>query len=305
MSPSQSGTPGPRDLTGYGRTLPDPKWPGGARIAVNICLNVEAGGESSGLYGDAVSEGMLNDIGYPAVPGRAMLVESVFEYGPRRGAWRVLRLLRERRMKASMFTVASAMPHTRELVAAMVEDGHEIVSHGWRWIDYHFVDEAEEREHIAKAVETIAALTGRAPVGWMTGRPGPNTRRLVAEHGGFLYDRDALNDELPYWQSVAGRDHLVIPYSYETNDNRFDGNIGFSTADDYFSYMRDAFDMLYAEGADEPRMMSLGLHDRLIGRPGRAVGLARFLDHIAAHEGVWVATGEEIARHWQAVHPPA
>ena len=305
MTPSDPGAAYPRDLTGYGRSLPDPKWPGGARLALNICLNVEGGGESSPLHGDPVSEGMLNDIGYPAVDGRAVLVESVFEYGSRRGAWRVLRLLRERGMTASMFVVASGMAHTRELVAAMVEDGHEIVSHGWRWIDYHFVGEAEERAHIAKAAETIAEMTGRAPVGWMTGRPGINTRRLVAEHGGFLYDRDALNDELPYWQKVEGRDHLVIPYSYETNDNRFDGNVGFSTADDYFSYMRDTFDMLYAESADEPRMMSLGLHDRLIGRPGRAVGLARFLDYVATHDEVWVATGEEIARHWQAIHPPA
>ncbi len=296
----------PRDLAGYGRRLPDPKWPGGARICLNICLNVEAGGERNVLHGDATSEGMMTDIGFAAVPGaRSMLAESVFEYGPRRGAWRILRLLRERGIRADMFVVAMGLAHTPELAAAMVQDGHEIVSHGWRWIDYQDVPEDVEREHVAKAAAAIAEATGRAPVGWMTGRPGPNTRRLVVEHGGFLYDRDALNDELPYWVTVAGRDHLVIPYSYETNDNRFDNNAGFNTADDYFQYMRDAFDMLHAEGADEPRMMSLGLHDRLIGRPGRAAGLARFLDHVVAKEGVWIATGGEIAAHWRSVHPPA
>jgi putative urate catabolism protein len=295
----------PRDLAGYGRHLPDPRWPGGARIVVNICLNVEAGGESSVLHGDPCSEGMLNDIGFPAVPdGRAMLVESVFEYGSRRGAWRLLRLMRERGVKASILAVASGFSRVPDLAAACVEDGHEIVSHGWRWIDYQNVPEKVEREHIRKAVETLTGLTGSRPFGWMTGRPGPNTRGLVVEEGGFIYDRDALNDELPYWVKVGDKQHLVIPYSYETNDNRFDGNVGFSTADDYFQYMRDAFDMLYAEGAEEPRMLSLGLHDRLIGRPGRAVGFERLLDHIVQHDRVWIATGEEIARHWVEVHPP-
>jgi allantoinase len=294
----------PRDLVGYGRRLPDPRWPGGARIAVNICINVEAGGESCLLHGDDSSEGMLNDIGFPAVPGgRAMLVESVFEYGSRRGVWRLLRLLRERGVKASILGVAMGLQRTPDLVAAMVEDGHEIASHGWRWIDYQQVPEAVEREHIARATAVLTELAGRRPVGWMTGRPGPNTRRLVVEEGGYLYDRDALNDELPYWVTVHDRPHLVIPYSYETNDNRFDGNVGFSTADDYFLYMHDTFDLLYTEGADEPRMLSLGLHDRLIGRPGRAAGFARFLDHMLKHDDVWVATGEAIARHWIAEHP--
>ncbi|MFC3228410.1 polysaccharide deacetylase family protein [Marinibaculum pumilum] len=294
----------PRDLAGYGRRLPDPQWPGGARIAVNICLNLEAGGESSILHGDGASEGLLTDIGWPSIPAaRSMLAESAFEYGPRRGAWRLLRMMRERGIRGSMLCVAMAMQRVPDLAAALVEDGHEVVSHGWRWIDYQDVPKAVEREHIGLAVQSLEALTGRRPVGWMTGRPGPNTRRLVAEEGGFLYDRDALNDELPYWVEAAGRPHLVIPYSYETNDNRFDGNAGFNTADDYFQYMRDAFDLLYAEGAEEPRMLSLGLHDRLIGRPGRAVGFARLLDHMQGHDGVWFATGEEIARHWMTVHP--
>lgn len=294
----------PRDLAGYGRTPPDPQWPGGARIAVNICLNIECGGEANILHGDAASEGMLTDIGLPAVPGaRSMLSESAFEYGPRRGAWRLLRLLRERGVPASILAVAMALERVPDLAAAMVEDGHEIVSHGWRWIDYQHVPEAVEREHIRLAVAALARVTGHPPVGWMTGRPGPNTRRLLVEEGGFLYDRDSLNDELPYWVRCAGRRHLVIPYSYESNDNRFDGNAGFSTADDYFQYMRDAFDMLYAEGAEAPALLSLGLHDRLIGRPARAVGLARLLDHMLSHDRVWFATGEQIARHWLQVHP--
>ncbi len=294
----------PRDLEGYGRHLPKADWPGGARIAVNICLNIEAGGERSILHGDTGSEGMLTDIGFPAVEGaRSMLAESAFEYGPRRGAWRLLRLFRERGIKVSILGVAAALARTPELAAAFVEDGHEIVSHGYRWIDYQHVPEAEEREHIRLALDTLAEVTGQRPVGWMTGRPSPNTRRLLVETGGLLYDRDTLNDELPYWVRVGDHNHLVIPYSYETNDNRFDGNAGFATAQQFFEYMRDAFDLLYAEGADEPRMISIGLHDRLIGRPARAVGLARLLDHIQAHDGVWFATGADIARHWIARYP--
>lgn len=294
----------PRDLKGYGPRLPDPRWPGGARIAVNICLNLEAGGELNVLHGDAGSEGLLTDIGFPAVAGaRSPMVESAFEYGPRRGVWRLLRLLRERGLKADMLAVGMALARTPELAAALAEDGHEPVSHGWRWIDYQHVPEAVEREHIRLAAATIERLTGRRPTGCMTGRAGPNTRRLLVEEGGFLYDRDCLNDELPYWVRVGGRPHLAIPYSFETNDNRFDGNAGFSTADDYFRYMRDAFDMLYAEGAEEPRMVTFALHDRLIGRPGRASGFARLLDHMLAHDRVWFATGEQIARHWMQVHP--
>lgn len=294
-----------RDLVGYGARMPNPRWPGGARVAVNFNLNFEAGGERTLLNGDDASEGVLNDIGVPAMPGkRAVLVESVFEYGSRRGVWRVLRMFRERGLRVSVLSVAAGLTRTGEVVQAMLEDGHEIVSHGWRWIDYAQEDEATERDHIARAMEAIRQATGAAPVGWMTGRPSIATRRLLVEHGGLLYDRDSLDDELPYWSDVDGTPHLVIPYSYETNDNRFDQNNGFSTADDFFTYMRDAFDTLYAEGEDEPKMLSIGLHDRLIGRPGRAPGLARFLDHILAHDQVWVATGEDIARHWMAQFPP-
>ena len=296
----------PRDLVGYGAKLPDPKWPGAARLALQIALNYEAGGELSILHGDAGSEGMLTDSGFPAVRGmRSMLVESSFEYGSRRGVWRLLRMFEERKIKVSVFAVAMGFGRTPEVAQAMVEAGHEIVSHGWRWIDYQRVPAAVERKDIRLAVEAITKVTGSRPVGWMTGRPSPNTRRLLVEEGGFLYDRDALNDELPYWVTVAGTSHLVIPYSYETNDNRFDGNLGFSTATDFFTYMKDAFDVLYAESAAEPKMMSLGLHDRLIGRPARARGLADFLDYVLRHDGVWICRGIDIANHWRQHHPPA
>jgi peptidoglycan/xylan/chitin deacetylase (PgdA/CDA1 family) len=237
-----------RDYVGYGGRPPQAAWPGGARVALNINLNVEGGGERSVLDGDGESEGLLNDIGQPSLPGlRSVLVESVFEYGSRVGAWRLLDLFR--------------------------------------------------------AFEVLTRIAGERPVGWMTGRPSASTRRLIVEAGGLLYDRDALNDELPYWRGVAGRPHLVIPYSFETNDNRFDGNVGFSTADDFARYMIDCFEELHAEGARCPRLMSLAVHDRLIGRPGRIAGLRRFLEHVRGREGVWIATGREIAEHWRRVHP--
>jgi putative urate catabolism protein len=295
----------PRDLRGYGRTSPDPKWPGGANIAVTFALNYEAGGELNILHGDAVSEAMLTDIGFPEVAGdRSMLSESSFEYGSRRGFWRLLEAFEHRDMKTSVLAVASGLSHNPEIVQACVDGGHELVSHGWRWIDYQHVPPAIEREHIRLAVEAIESLSGKRPSGWMTGRPSPNTRRLLIEEGEFLYDRDSLNDELPYWVRRGTRSHLVIPYSYETNDNRFNENSGFSTSDDFFTYMRDAFDVLLSEGrAGQPRMLSIGLHDRLIGRPGRIGGLTRFLDHILTHDDVWICTGEDIARHWIAEHP--
>ena len=293
-----------RDFIGYGADPPDPQWPGNARIAVNINLNFEGGGERSILEGDGESEGALNDIGQPSLPGlRSPLVESVFEYGSRVGGWRLLRLFRHFGVKVCLLAVAKAAGRNPELTRAFVEDGHEVVSHGYRWLDYQTMPPEKEREHVRLGIETLERVAGVRPVGWMTGRPSANTRRLHLELGGFLYDRDSLNDELPYWVTVGAVHHLVIPYSFETNDNRFDQNRGFSTGEDFARYMIDCFETLYAEGADRPKLMSLALHDRLIGRPGRITGLVRFLDHIAGRDRVWICTGRDIAEHWRRVHP--
>jgi peptidoglycan/xylan/chitin deacetylase (PgdA/CDA1 family) len=295
-----------RNLVGYGPTPPDPCWPGDAYIAVNFNLNIEGGGEATLANGDAASEGMLNDIGAPSVTGRRVpLVESVFEYGSRRGVWRLADMFRAAAIPVSVLGVVRALELNPEMARVLMADGHEMVSHGYRWIDYGAVAEDAERAMIAQAVTGITELTGARPLGWMTGRPGPNTRRLVAEEGGFLYDRDSLADELPYWVRMPTGPHLVIPYSYEANDNRFNENSGFNTADDFFTYMRDAFDLLYAEGkAGAPKLLSIGLHDRLIGRPGRAPGLARLIAHMKSHERVWFCRGIDIARHWQDRFPP-
>lgn len=289
-----------RDLVGYGEFPPNPAWPGDAVIAVNFNLNVEGGGESTLANGDNVSEGMLNDIGVGTMSGvRVPLVESIFEFGSRRGVWRVLDVFRDFSIQVSVLGVARALEQNPELAHAFIARGHEVVSHGYRWIDYCTVPEETEREHIRRAAEILAGLTGTKPVGWMTGRPGPNTRRLLVEHGGFTYDRDSLADELPYWLRVGDKPHLVIPYSYETNDNRFNENSGFSTGDDFFNYMRDAFDLLYQEGTKgSPKLLSIGLHDRLIGRPGRCAGLIRLLEHMRSSERVWFCRGVDIAEHW-------
>lgn len=293
-----------RDYVGYADDPPHPQWPGGARIAVNINLNYEGGGERSIMDGDGVSEDVLNDIGQPSLEGlRSPLVESVFAYGSRVGGWRLLDLFRRFDVKVCLLAVAKAAERNPRLTRAFADAGHEIVSHHYRWLDYQVMPEAEEREHIRLAFETIERIAGVAPVGWMTGRPSANTRRLLVETGKLLYDRDSLADEVPYWLDVAGRKHLVIPYSFETNDNRFDQNRGFSTGDDFARYMIDCFETLYAEGADRPKMMSLALHDRLIGRPGRITGLVKFLDHVKSRDKVWVATGRDIAEHWMRVHP--
>ena len=296
---AQSDQDWPRDYIGYGANPPDPAWPGAARVAVNFNLNYECGGEANILDGDDASEGMLNDIGFPPVPGkRNPLAESAFEYGSRVGVWRVLRIFEDFGVKMSVLGVTTALERNPEVTRAFVEGGHEIVSHGLRWIDYHHVDEHDERVHIHQAAERIQRLTGIKPVGWMTGRPGPNTRRLLVEHGGFHYDR-----ELPYWVTVGGMPHLVIPYSYETNDNRCDQSNGFAQADDFFQYMRDAFDLLHEEGGDRPGLLSIGLHDRLIGRPARAVGLIKLLEYMQDKGDVWFCTGADIASHWRKTHP--
>ena len=294
-----------RDLVGYGEFPPHPAWPQGAAIAVNFNLNVEGGGEATLFNGDDRSEGMLNDIGVATVIGkRSPLVESVFEFGSRRGVWRVLDAFRDFSIQVSILGVARALEQNPELAKACVRRGHEIVSHGYRWIDYGDISEEVEREHIRRAIDLLTELTGARPVGWMTGRPGPNTRRLIVEAGGFLYDRDSLADELPYWLRVGETPHLVIPYSYEANDNRFNENSGFSTGDDFFSYMRDAFDVLYREGKNgSPKLLSIGLHDRLIGRPGRCSGLIRLLEYMRKFDDVWFCRGVDIAEHWRRAFP--
>lgn len=304
----------PRDMIGYGARPPHARWPGGARIAVQVVLNYEEGAESNVLHGDTAAETFLSEvIGAPAFPARHMSMESVYEYGSRAGLWRLLRLLRERKVPVTVFGVAMALERNPRAVEAMLRDGHEIASHGWRWISYQLIDEATERDHVARAVETIARLTGKAPEGWYTGRDSPNTRRLVVEHGGFAYDADSYADDLPYWVEVETRTgsqpHLVVPYALDTNDMRFATAQGFNSGGQFYAYLRDAFNVLYAEGdpagLDAPKMLSIGLHCRLSGRPGRLAALSRFLDHIRRHEGVWFARRIDIARHWMATHPYA
>jgi len=295
----------PRDLIGYGSCPPDPKWPGRARIAVQFVLNYEEGGESCVLHGDPASEAFLSEIvgAQPLHGVRNMNMESIYEYGSRAGLWRVLRLFAERDLPLTVFAVGMALARHPEAGAAMIEAGHEVASHGWRWIDYQYVDEATERDHIKRATDTIAEITGVRPVGWYTGRVGPNTRRLVAEHGGFLYDADSYADDLPYWVEASGHPQLIVPYTLDANDMRFTTAQGFNAGEQFFAYLRDTFDVLYAEGADAPKMMSVGLHCRLVGRPGRLAALARFLDHIAAQDRVWICRRADIARHWRRRHP--
>ena len=295
----------PRDLIGYSKHPPDPKWPGGARLALQIVMNYEEGGERSILHGDTESESFLHEVvaTEPLSGVRNMNVESVYEYGSRAGFWRLMRMFAERGIKITVYAIAMALERHPAAAAAIVEAGHEVVSHGWRWIDYQFMGEEEERVHMRRAVEILTRLTGSRPLGWYTGRQSPNTRRLVVEEGGFLYDADAYNDDLPYWVTVSGKGHLVIPYTLDNNDMKFGGVQGFNTGEDFYTYLRDAFDVLYTEGATAPKMMSVGLHMRLAGRPGRAAGLARFLDHVLKHDRVWICRRVDIARHWMVTHP--
>jgi len=294
-----------RDLVGYGASPPDPRWPGGARLALSIVLNYEEGGERSIQHGDSESEAFLQEVvGIAPLAGvRNLQVESMYEYGSRVGFWRLMRLFAERRIPISVFAVGMALERHPAAARAIVEGGHEVVSHGYRWLDYQFVEEAVEREHIRLAVASLTRVTGGRPLGWYTGRLSPNTRRLVVEEGGFLYDSDAYNDDLPYWTTVSGRAHLVIPYTLDNNDMKFGTPQGFNSGEQFYAYLRDAFDVLYAEGARTPRMMSVGLHMRLVGRPGRFAALQRFLDHVQQHADVWICRRVDIARHWIQQHP--
>lgn len=298
----------PRDLIGYGRTPPFADWPGSARVAVQFVLNYEEGGENCVLHGDAGSEQFLSEIiGAASYPDRHLSMESIYEYGSRVGAWRILREFERRKLPLTIFGVAMAMQRHSELTQACVELGHEIAAHGWRWIHYQTMELAEEREHMQRAVQIHTELTGTRPLGWYTGRDSPNTRRLLVEHGGFEYDSDYYGDELPFWIKIdlpdGPRSHLIVPYTLDANDMRFATPQGFNTAEHFFDYLRDSFDVLYAEGAETPRMMSIGMHGRLLGRPGRFIALQRFLDYLAQHDRVWICRRIDIARHWKLRHP--
>ena len=294
----------PRDLVGYGRNPPDPRWPGGARVAVQFVLNYEEGGENAVLHGDAASEAFLSDIvGAVPWPGqRHMNMESIYEYGSRAGFWRIRRLFDAAGLPITVYGVTTALARNPEAVAAMKESAWEIASHGLKWIEYKDFSVEDERAQMAEAIRLHTELTGERPLGWYTGRSSENTTRLVMEEGGFLYSSDSYADDLPYWIEGPSGPHLVIPYTLEANDMRFASN-GYVTGDDFFRYLRDSFDVLYAEGAEAPKMMSVGLHCRLIGRPGKIAGLARFLDYLASHDRVWVPRRVDIARHWRKVHP--
>ncbi|MBU2954277.1 allantoinase PuuE [Marinobacter sp. F3R08] len=299
----------PRDLVGYGRALPEVRWPGQARVAVQFVLNYEEGGENCVLHGDSHSERFLSEIvGAEAFPDRHMSMESIYEYGSRAGVWRLLREFERRGLPLTVFGVAMALQRNPEVAQAFRELGHEVACHGWRWIHYQDIPEEIEREHMQRAIEIFQTLYGEKPLGWYTGRDSPNTRRLLLDEGSFLYDSDYYGDDLPFWvrqndSSGEPHNHLVVPYTLDTNDMRFATPQGFNTGDHFFEYLRDAFDVLYEEGKDTPKMLSVGLHCRLIGRPGRFRGLQRFLDHIESRDRVWVTRRVDIAQHWASHHP--
>ncbi|MDQ2681452.1 MAG: allantoinase PuuE [Candidatus Eremiobacteraeota bacterium] len=296
-----------RDFVGYSGRPPDAKWPNGARIAVQFVLNYEEGSEYSIPDGDGVSETYLTEVpGANLGPNqRDLIVESVYEYGSRAGFWRLMRIFAERDIKLTIFGAALALERNPAAARAIREGGHEVCSHGYRWVGFQSMGESQEREQMRAAVQSIEQSIGERPLGWYCRyAPSENTRRLVVEEGGFLYDSDAYNDDLPYWVSVSGKDHLVIPYTLDVNDMKFSVAPGFTSPSGYFEYMRDSFDLLYREGATAPKMMSVGLHARLAGRPGRAAALERFLDHVGRHDDVWICRRVEIARHWIATHPP-
>lgn len=315
MATYDSTAPYPRDLVGYGRQVPHAQWPHQARIAVQFVLNYEEGGENATVHGDAGSEMFLSEMfNPPSFADRHLSMEGIYEYGSRVGVWRILREFEKRGLPLTVFGVSMALERHPELTAAFVELGHEIACHGYRWINYQTMDEATERAHMKQGIEIIERLTHTTHgnsihgAGWYTGRDSPNTRRLVADHGGFEYDSDYYGEDLPFWMKVKKTNgdvvpQLVVPYTLDCNDMRFALPQGFSQAEDFFVYLRDSFDALYAEGDEAPKMMSIGMHCRLLGKPGRIVALQKFLDHIAKHDRVWVTRRIDIARHWKQVHP--
>ena len=303
----------PRDLVGYGQNVPHAQWPQGARIAVQFVLNYEEGAENSVLHGDAGSEQFLSEMFNPAsFAARHQSMETIYEYGSRAGVWRILREFENRQLPLTVFGVSMALQRHPELTAAFQQLGHEIACHGWRWIAYQNMAEAEEREHLARGMQIITELTGQRPLGWYTGRDSPNTHRLVADYGGFEYDSDSYADDLPYWLPVQKTNgevvqQLIVPYTLDTNDMRFSSAQGFAQGDDFFTYLKDAFDVLYAEGdpagLNRPKMLNIGMHCRLLGRPGRMRSLQKFLDYVQNHSKVWICKRVDIARHWRTVHP--
>ena len=295
----------PRDFIGYGEHPPVVEWPNKARIAVQFVINYEEGGENCILHGDRASEAFLSEVvgAQPLLGQRHMNIESMYEYGGRAGFWRLHRMFTERNMPLTVFGVAMAMERNPVAVEAMLKADWEIASHGYRWIDYQYVPEDVEREHLQRAIEIHKKVTGSRPDGWYTGRNSMNTRKLVVEEGGFLYDADDYSDDLPRWDTEFGKPHLVIPYTLDVNDMRFTAAQGFNSGEQFFTYLKDNFDVLYEEGAETPKMMSVGLHCRLVGRPARAAALKRFLDYIQQHDDVWVCRRADIARHWHANHP--
>ncbi|NBT66289.1 MAG: allantoinase PuuE [Betaproteobacteria bacterium] len=298
----------PRDLKGYGKNPPHAKWPNQARVALQFVLNYEEGAENATLHGDAGSEQFLSEMFNPAsFADRHLSMESIYEYGSRVGVWRILKEFEKRQLPLTVFGVSMALERYPEITQAFVELGHEIACHGWRWLNYQTIDEATETLHFNQGIDIIQKLTGQKPAGWYTGRDSPNTRRIVADHG-LEYDSDYYGDDLPFWMKVQKTNgnvvpHLIVPYTMDTNDMRFSLPQGFSQAEDFFVYLRDSFDALYAEGADSPKMMSIGMHCRLLGRPGRIVALQKFLDHVEKHSHVWICRRVDIARHWKSTHP--
>lgn len=295
----------PRDLIGYAGHPPHPQWPNNARIALSFVLNYEEGGERCILHGDKESEAFLSEIpgALPFPNERHMSMESIYEYGSRAGVWRILALFKEHKIPLTIFAVAMAAERHPDLIRSMAEMGHEICSHGYRWIDYQKVSYQEEQEHLKKAIDILTSITGQRPVGWYTGRNSPNTREIVMQEGGFLYDSDAYDDDLPYWVNNNGNGHLVIPYTLDSNDMRFSTSQGFNSGEQFFNYLKDSFDTLYAEGATAPKMLSIGLHCRLVGRPGRIAALKRFIEYTQSFEHVWYARRVDIAQHWHTHHP--
>ena len=295
----------PRDLIGYGQQPPTVNWPNNARVAVQFVVNYEEGGENCILHGDKASEAFLSEIvGAQAYPDmRHMNMESIYEYGSRAGFWRLYRMFTERDLPVTVFGVEMALERNPAAVEAMLKADWEIASHGYRWIDYQFIDEATEREHIQQAIEIHTRTTGSAPEGWYLGRCSPNSHRIAAEEGNFVYNADTYADDLPYWDTQFAEPQLMVPYTLDANDMRFASPQGFNSGDQFFSYLKDAFDVLYAEGETAPKMMSIGLHCRLVGRPGRAAALARFLDYVQGHEKAWVCRRIDIARFWRENYP--